>query len=116
MTALVVSLLFLFSLVAIPLVAAIPTYASYLALVVVGLIMLARGITEVNWEQSDWLIPGGLTMVMMPLDSVDRQWYRGGDHQLSDRQSGPRGPRRHPHCTVGARRSVCPLFLRDLRV
>jgi len=66
MTALVVSLLFLLSLVAIPLVAAIPTYASYLALVVVGLIML-EGITEVNWEQSDWLIPGGLTMVMMPL-------------------------------------------------
>ncbi|MDS0477279.1 NCS2 family permease [Natrinema sp. 1APR25-10V2] len=66
MTALVVSLLFLLSLVAIPVVAAIPTYASYLALVVVGLIML-EGITEVDWEQSDWLIPGGLTMVMMPL-------------------------------------------------
>ncbi|ADB62778.1 Xanthine/uracil/vitamin C permease (plasmid) [Haloterrigena turkmenica DSM 5511] len=66
MTALVVSLLFLLSLAVIPIVAAIPTYASYLALVVVGLIML-EGITEVNWEETDWLIPGGLTMVMMPL-------------------------------------------------
>ncbi|WP_323192305.1 NCS2 family permease [Halostella sp. PRR32] len=66
MTALVVGLLFLLSLAFIPLVAAIPAYASYLALVVVGLIML-QGITDINWESSEWLIPGGLTMVMMPL-------------------------------------------------
>jgi AGZA family xanthine/uracil permease-like MFS transporter len=66
MTALVISFLFLLSLAFIPVVAAIPTYASYLALVVVGLIML-QGITDVNWNNSDWLIPGGLTMVMMPL-------------------------------------------------
>ncbi|NHN49106.1 NCS2 family permease [Halostella sp. JP-L12] len=66
MTALVVSVLFLLSLAVIPLVAAIPTYASYLALVVVGLIML-QGITDVEWERSSWLVPGGLTMVMMPL-------------------------------------------------
>jgi len=66
MTALVISFLFLLSLAIIPVVAAIPTYASYVALVVVGLIML-QGITDVDWESSEWLIPGGLTMVMMPL-------------------------------------------------
>jgi AGZA family xanthine/uracil permease-like MFS transporter len=66
LTALVVALLFLASLVAVPVVAAIPTYASYLGLVLVGLIML-QGVTDLQWENSDWLIPGGLTIVMMPL-------------------------------------------------
>jgi len=66
LTALVVALLFLASLVIVPVVAAIPTYASYLGLVLVGLIML-QGVTDIQWERSDWLIPGGLTIVMMPL-------------------------------------------------
>ena len=66
LTALVVALLFLASLVLVPVVAAIPTYASYLGLVLVGLIML-QGVTDIQWADSDWLIPGGLTIVMMPL-------------------------------------------------
>jgi len=66
LTALVVALLFLASLVVVPVVAAIPTYASYLGLVLVGLIML-QGVTDIEWANSDWLIPGGLTIVMMPL-------------------------------------------------
>jgi AGZA family xanthine/uracil permease-like MFS transporter len=66
LTALVVALLFLASLVVVPVVAAIPTYASYLGLVLVGLIML-QGVTDIRWADSDWLIPGGLTIVMMPL-------------------------------------------------
>ena len=66
LTALVVALLFLASLVVVPVVAAIPTYASYLGLVLVGLIML-QGVTDIQWADSDWLIPGGLTIVMMPL-------------------------------------------------
>jgi AGZA family xanthine/uracil permease-like MFS transporter len=66
LTALVVAFLFLASLVVVPVVAAIPTYASYLGLVLVGLIML-QGVTDIRWANSDWLIPGGLTIVMMPL-------------------------------------------------
>lgn len=66
LTALVVAVLFLVSLVAVPVVAAIPTYASYLGLILVGLIML-QGVTDLKWQRSDWLIPGGLTIVMMPL-------------------------------------------------
>ncbi|WP_254538363.1 NCS2 family permease [Halomarina litorea] len=66
LTALVVAVLFLASLVAVPVVAAIPTYASYLGLILVGLIML-QGVTDLKWQRSEWLIPGGLTIVMMPL-------------------------------------------------
>ena len=65
-TALVVAVLFLVSLIAVPVVAAIPTYASYLGLILVGLIML-KGVTDIKWQDSEWLIPGGLTIVMMPL-------------------------------------------------
>jgi AGZA family xanthine/uracil permease-like MFS transporter len=66
MTALVVAVLFLISLIAVPIVAAIPTYASYLGLIVVGLVML-RGISDLRLQDADWLIPGGLTIVVMPL-------------------------------------------------
>jgi AGZA family xanthine/uracil permease-like MFS transporter len=66
LTALVVALLFLASLAAVPVVAAIPTYASYLGLVLVGLIML-QGVADIQWDNPDWLIPAGLTVVMMPL-------------------------------------------------
>jgi AGZA family xanthine/uracil permease-like MFS transporter len=66
LTALVVAFLFLASLVLVPVVAAIPTYASYLGLVLVGLIMI-QGVTDIRWDDAEWLIPGGLTIVMMPL-------------------------------------------------
>lgn len=66
MTALTVGAFFLLSLAAVPLIAAIPQYASYLALVVVGIIML-QGVTDINWEHPAWLISGGLTITVMPL-------------------------------------------------
>jgi len=66
LTALVVAVLFLLSLLVVPLISAIPTYASYIALVVVGVIML-QGVTEIDWNDTAWLISGGLTILVMPL-------------------------------------------------
>ncbi|WP_254525549.1 NCS2 family permease [Natrinema caseinilyticum] len=66
MTALTVGVCFLVSLLAVPLITAVPQYASYLALVVVGLIMLG-GVTDIDWGNSAWLIPSGLTITVMPL-------------------------------------------------
>ena len=65
LTALVVALLFIASLVVIPVVAAIPAYASFIALIVVGVIML-RGLTEVDWTDPAWAVSAGLTVTVMP--------------------------------------------------
>ena len=65
LTALVVALLFIASLVVIPLVAAIPAYASFIALIVVGVIML-QGLTEVDWTDPAWAVSAGLTVTVMP--------------------------------------------------
>ncbi|RZH66881.1 NCS2 family permease [Natrinema altunense] len=65
-TALVVGLLFLLSLLVVPLISAIPQYASYLALVVVGIIML-QGVTDIDWQHPAWAIAGGLTITVMPM-------------------------------------------------
>ena len=66
MTALVVGLLFLAALVVVPLAAAIPLYASHIALVVVALLML-RNVVEIDWENIAHAIPAGLTILVMPL-------------------------------------------------
>ncbi|WP_256567005.1 NCS2 family permease [Natrinema gelatinilyticum] len=66
MTALTVGICFLLALLAVPLITAVPQYASYLALVVVGLIMLG-GVTDINWDNPAWLISSGLTITVMPL-------------------------------------------------
>ncbi|MDL5362754.1 NCS2 family permease [Halalkalicoccus sp. NIPERK01] len=66
LTALIVAALFLVSLVAVPLIAAIPAYASYIALVVVGIIML-QGVLDVRWNDPAWAVSGGLTITVMPL-------------------------------------------------
>ncbi|MFC6906542.1 NCS2 family permease [Halalkalicoccus tibetensis] len=66
MTALTVGVLFALSLVFVPVIAAIPDYASYLALVVVGIIML-QGVSDIDWDHPAWLISGGLTITVMPL-------------------------------------------------
>jgi AGZA family xanthine/uracil permease-like MFS transporter len=66
MTALVVGVLFLAALAVVPLAAAIPLYASHLALVMVGLIML-RNVTDIDWTQAEYSIPAGLTILVMPL-------------------------------------------------
>ncbi|ELZ58961.1 MULTISPECIES: NCS2 family permease [Halorubrum] len=65
LTALVVALLFVASLVVIPLVAAIPAYASFTALIVVGVMML-QGLVEVDWSDPAWAVSAGLTVTVMP--------------------------------------------------
>ncbi len=66
LTALVVGLLFLVSVVFVPLIAAIPAYASYIALVVVGIMML-QGVLDIQWDDPAWAVSGGLTITVMPL-------------------------------------------------
>ncbi|WP_255167793.1 NCS2 family permease [Natrononativus amylolyticus] len=66
LTALVVGALFLVSLIAIPLIALIPAYASFIALVVVGIIML-QGVLDVDWNDPAWAVSAGLTITIMPL-------------------------------------------------
>ncbi|MFC7201257.1 NCS2 family permease [Halospeciosus flavus] len=65
MTALVVGLLFLAALVFVPLAAAIPIYASHIALVVVAVLMLSN-VTEVQWDDVTHAVPAGLTILIMP--------------------------------------------------
>ncbi|NIB99709.1 NCS2 family permease [Halobacterium sp. R2-5] len=65
MVALVVACLFLASLVVVPLAAAIPQYASHIALVVVALLMLGN-VTAVQWDDVTHSIPAGLTILVMP--------------------------------------------------
>jgi len=65
MTALVVALLFLASLAIVPLAAAIPLYASHIALVVVAVIML-RNLVDVQWDDVTHAIPAGMTVLIMP--------------------------------------------------
>ncbi|ADD04758.1 xanthine/uracil permease family transport protein [Natrialba magadii ATCC 43099] len=65
-TALVVAGLFTLSLLFVPLMGAIPQYATYIALVVVGIIML-QGVADIDWNDPAWLISSGLTITIMPL-------------------------------------------------
>ena len=65
LTALVVAALFLASLAVIPVVAAIPAYASFIALIVVGVMML-QGLVEVDWQDPAWAVSAGLTVTVMP--------------------------------------------------
>ena len=65
LTALVVALGFLASLALIPFVAAIPEYASFIALIVVGVMML-QGLVEVDWQNPAWAVSAGLTVTVMP--------------------------------------------------
>lgn len=65
-TTLVVAALFLAALVFVPIAGAIPMYASNVALVLVGLIML-RNVTEVDWTKLTHSVPASLTIVLMPL-------------------------------------------------
>ncbi|MDF9746054.1 NCS2 family permease [Natrinema salsiterrestre] len=66
LTALVVGVLFLATLVLIPLIAMIPAYASFIALVVVGIIML-QGVLDIDWDDPAWAVSAGLTITIMPL-------------------------------------------------
>ncbi|XVH30323.1 NCS2 family permease [Haloferacaceae archaeon DSL9] len=66
LTALVVAGLFLLSLLVVPLTAAIPAYASFIAVVVVGIIMF-QGVVDIDWSDPAWSISGALTITIMPL-------------------------------------------------
>ena len=65
-TALVIGLFFLAALAIVPLISLLPLYATYIALVVVGIIML-QGVAEIEWDDPTWAIPAGLTITVMPL-------------------------------------------------
>ncbi|WP_254542846.1 NCS2 family permease [Halomarina pelagica] len=65
MTALVVALLFLLSLAFVPVAAAIPQYASHIALVVIAVVML-QNITGVDWDDITHTVPAGMTILIMP--------------------------------------------------
>lgn len=65
LTALTVACLFLLSLAFVPLAAAIPEYASHIALVVIGVVMLGNAV-EVAWDDLTYAIPAGLTIMVMP--------------------------------------------------
>lgn len=64
--ALIVGVMFFLSLLAVPLMSAIPQYATYIALVVVGIIML-QGVADIDWQDPAWAITAGLTITIMPL-------------------------------------------------
>ncbi|SEN63092.1 putative MFS transporter, AGZA family, xanthine/uracil permease [Halorientalis persicus] len=66
MTALVVGLLFLAALIVVPLAAAIPLYASHIALVVVALLML-QNVTDIQWDDLSHAVPAGMIILIMPL-------------------------------------------------
>jgi AGZA family xanthine/uracil permease-like MFS transporter len=65
LTALVVSLLFLASLAFVPVAAAIPQYASHIALVVIGVVMLGN-VVDIDWSNVTNTIPAGMTILVMP--------------------------------------------------
>jgi len=65
-TAVVVGLFFIAALAVVPLVSLLPLYATYIALVVVGIIML-QGVSEIDWDDPVWAISSGLTITVMPL-------------------------------------------------
>lgn len=64
--ALVIAALFFAALIFVPIAGAIPMYASNVALVLVGLIML-RNVVEVDWSKITHSVPAGMTIVLMPL-------------------------------------------------
>ncbi|PSQ19151.1 NCS2 family permease [Halobacteriales archaeon QS_8_69_26] len=66
LTALVIGLLFVAALALVPLAAAIPLYASHIALVMVGLIML-KSVTSVDWDDATEAVPAGMTAIIMPM-------------------------------------------------
>jgi AGZA family xanthine/uracil permease-like MFS transporter len=65
LTALTVGLLFVASLAVVPLAAAIPLYASHIALVVIGVVML-RNVVDIAWDDITYTVPAGMTILVMP--------------------------------------------------
>jgi len=65
LTALTVAVLFVLSLAIVPLAAAIPLYASHIALVVIGVVML-RNVVDIDWNDFTQAVPAGMTILVMP--------------------------------------------------
>ncbi|MDR9445647.1 MAG: NCS2 family permease [Haloquadratum sp.] len=65
LTALTIVALFLISLIFVPLATVIPLYASHIALVVIGILML-RNVADIAWDDITVTIPAGLTILVMP--------------------------------------------------
>jgi len=65
LTALTVGLLFVVSLAFVPLATAVPLYASHIALVVIGVVML-RNVASVAWDDITTAVPAGMTILVMP--------------------------------------------------
>ncbi|MFW5978465.1 MAG: NCS2 family permease, partial [Halohasta sp.] len=66
LTALTIAGLFLLMLPFVSIAAAIPTYASFTALVVVGIIMF-KGVADIDWNDPSWSVPAALTVTVIPL-------------------------------------------------
>ena len=66
LTAIVTGILFLFSLIFIPVISVVPIYATAPALVIVGILMVSQ-ITRINFEDYEEAIPAIFTLVLMPL-------------------------------------------------
>ncbi|MFO7832800.1 MAG: NCS2 family permease [Halohasta sp.] len=66
LTALTVAGLFLLMIPLVPLAAAIPTYASFTALIIVGIIMF-EGVADIEWHDPTWSVPAALTITVIPL-------------------------------------------------
>jgi AGZA family xanthine/uracil permease-like MFS transporter len=65
LTALTVGVLFLLSLALVPLATAVPLYASHIALVVIGVVML-RNVVDIAWDDITYAVPAGMTILVMP--------------------------------------------------
>jgi Permeases len=65
LTALTIATLFVGSLLLVPLAAAIPIYASHIALVVIGIVML-QNVIDIEWDDITHTIPAGMTILVMP--------------------------------------------------
>ena len=66
LTTLVVAGLFLLMIPFVAIAAAIPSYASFIALVIVGIIMF-EGVVDIDWRDPAWSISAALTITIMPL-------------------------------------------------
>ncbi|MFC4359522.1 NCS2 family permease [Halobium salinum] len=65
LTALTVGVLFLLSLALVPLATAVPLYASHIALVVIGVVMLGN-VVDIAWDDITYAVPAGMTILVMP--------------------------------------------------
>ena len=66
LTALTIAGLFVLMIPLVSLASFIPTYASFSALVVVG-VMMFNGVADIDWSSPTWSVPAALTITVIPL-------------------------------------------------